>query len=190
MSLSIVNWNIDENHVWFVRLSDTGSKISVELYLTADDAQARTNRQASGESDGYGVGLEVTLVNDQGTVSFFQEGCEWHVTVSGQNGDETKIFKVKEFVELDEIAHPIYRTGELITARALSEINAHTHAKIIRSLGLGIHVPDLEAGQILRLQSTRRDLDETGQVFEHRIIGTTESLISEVEAVSFLGLKR
>lgn len=192
MALSIVNWNIAENRLWFVRLSDTGTNISVGLYLTAEDAQGQTNLQASGVSSGYGGALEVTLTAEPwaALVSCFQEGYAWHVMVSGANGDGTKIFKVKEFVELDEIAHPIYRDSELIGARALAEINAHTHARIIKTLALGIHLPALEPGDIVRIQSARRSIDAYGQVFEHRITGTKDSLTSEIEAISFLELKR
>ena len=193
MALAVINWNIAENRVWFARLSDTGTKISVELYLTAGNAQAQTDPQASGESTGYGTALEVVLTNDpqaSAPVSLFQENYEWHVIVSGANGDGSKVFKVREFVELDEIAHPIYRTNAIIEARALAEINAHTHAKIIRNMPLGNHLPALEAGDIVRIQSTRRSLDEYGQVFEHRIIGTKDSLSSDVEAISFLELQR
>jgi len=191
--LAIVNWNIAENRAWFVRLSDTGTEISVELYLTLADAQAQTNLQASGESDGYGASLDVTLSNQSGAsvpVSLFQDTYEWHLIVSGANGDTTKIFKVKEFVEMNEISHSIYRSSDIIEARALAEINAHTHAKIIRSLALGIHLPTLETGGVVNIQSTRRALNVYGQVFEHRITGTKDSLTSEMEAISFLELKR
>jgi hypothetical protein len=193
MALGIINWNIAENRAWYVRLADTGTDISAGLYLTPADAQAQTNLQASGESSGYGSTLEVTLSNQSGAsvpVSLFQEGYGWHLIVSGANGDGSKIFKVKEFIDLDEISHSVYRSSDLIEARALAEINAHTHARIIRSLALGVHMPDLEPGDIVRLQSSRRSLDVYGQVFEHRITGTPNSLISELEAVSFLALKR
>ena len=193
MVLGIINWNIAENRVWYVRLADTGSAVSVGLYLTSADAQAQTNLQASGQSEGYGSALEVTLTNESGAsvpVSLFQEGYDWHLIVSGANGDGVKIFKVKEFIELDEISHSIYRSSDIIEARALSEINAHTHAKFIRSLILGVHLPSLEPGDIARVQSTRRGLDAYGQVFEHRITGTPNSLISELEINSYLELKR
>src|SRR4030043_279373 len=121
MALSVVNWNITENIVWFVRLVDTGTGISVKLYLSQADAEAQTNLQASGESTEYGSELDITLDNEEGAstpVSLYQEGYEWHLIAAGQNGDPTKIFKVKEFVDLDEISHAIYRNSELITARA------------------------------------------------------------------------
>jgi hypothetical protein len=191
--LAIVNWNVTENRVWFVRLADTGTEISVGLYLTADDAQAQTDLQASGESDGYGASLEVTLSNESGAsvpVSRFQDAYEWHLVVSGANGDSAKIFKIKEFVEMDEISHSIYRSSDIIEARALAEINAHTHAKTTRSLGFGSHLPALEPGNVVNIQSVRRALNVYGQVFEHRITGTKDSLTSELEAVSFLELKR
>lgn len=191
--LSVINWNINENRVWFARLSDTGSAILVELYLTQADAQAGTNLQASGVSDGYGPALEVELVNEVGAtvpVTFFQEEYDWHVVVSGLNGDTTKIFKVKEFIEMEEISHAIYRNSSLIAARAAAEINAHTHAAIVRSISLGTHLPEIEPGQILGVNSARRGVNDLSQIMEHVITGTPDSLVSAVEIKKYIALKR
>ena len=192
MAFSIANWNIAENIVWYVRLADSGSGISVKLYLSQADAEAQTNMQASG-SCGYGSNKDVTLTNESGAtepVSLFRDDYGWHLMVSGTSGDSTKIFKVKEFVNLEEISHAIYRNSSLITARATAEINAHTHAAIVRQISLGTHLPSLEAGDIARLTSTRRGLDDYGQIFEHTITGTPGSLISEIEVRKYLELKR
>ena len=191
--VSVVNWNIDENIVWYVRLADSGSAVSVEMYLTEEDAEAQTNLQASGESSGYGSSLEVTLTNEEEAetpVSFFRDEYSWHLIVAGQSGDGTKIFKVKEFVEMDEISHSIYRSSELITARATAEINAHTHAAIVRNLSLGIHLPEIEVGDIAGLDSTRLAVNDLSQIHEHQIVGTPASLISEIETKKYLELKR
>jgi hypothetical protein len=193
MALSIINWNIDENRVWFVRLSDTGSAMLVELYLTQADAEARANMQASGESTGYGSAQEVTLVNEVGAtvpVSFFREEHSWHIMVAGQNGDTAKIFKIKEFIEMDEVSHAIYRNSSLITARATTEIDAHTHAAIIRTIPLGTHLPELEVGQIMSISSARRGINDLTQVTEYEIIGTHNSLISTLKTSKYLELKR
>lgn len=191
--LSIINWNVAENRVWFVRFSDTGSAVLVELYLTQADAQARTNLQASGESSGYGSALEVTLVNDSGAtvpVSFFQEEYSWHIVVSGLNGDTTKIYKIKEFIELEEISHAIYRNSTLIAARAAAEINAHTNAAIVRTCALGTHLPEIEPGQIMGINSVRRGINDLSLITEHVITGTQNSLVSTVETKKYMALKR
>jgi len=191
--VSVVNWNIDENIVWYLRLADSGSVVSVEMYLTQADAEAQTNLQASGESSGYGSSQEVTLTNEQEAetpVTLFRNEYSWHLTIAGQNGDDTKIFKVKEFVEMDEISHSIYRSSDLITARATAEINAHTHAAIVRNVSLGIHLPEIEVGDIAGLDSDRRGVDDLGQIHEHQIIGTPDSLVSDIEVRKYLELKR
>lgn len=190
--LAIVNWNIAENIVWYVRLADVDGVISVELFLTQADAEAQTNMQASG-SGSYGTSQSVALVNEPGAtepVSLFRDDYNWHLMVSGTAGDSAKIFKVKEFVDLDEISHSIYRNNDLITARATAEINAHTHAAIIRQIMLGTHLPSIEVGDIARLMSARRGVDDYGQISEHSITGTPDSLISDVEARKYLELKR
>jgi len=193
MAMEIDNWNIAENILWYARLSDSGSGVAVELYLTEADTEAQTNLQASGESSGYGSNLEVKLTNEGEAVtpvSLFIEDYDWHVMVSGASEDATRIFKVREFVEMDEISHPIYRNSALITARATAEIEAHTHAAIIRNISLGTHLPEIEAGDIAGLDSVRRGVDDLGQVHEHQIIGTPDSLVSEIEIRKYLELKR
>lgn len=193
MAFSIVNWNIDENRVWYVRLSDNGANILVELYLTQADAQAQSNRQASGVSTGFGTALEITLVNEVGAtvpVSLFRDEYIWHLIISGQDGDTTKIYKIKEFIEMDEVSHAIYRNSSLISARATAEIDAHTHAAIIRSIALGVHLPTLEVGDIAALNSTRRGVNDLSQVTEIEITGTPNSLINSIETRKYLELKR
>jgi len=193
MALSIGNWNIAENIVWYARLSDSGSGVLVELYLTQADAEAQTNLQASGESSGYGSNLEVELTNEGDAVtpvSLFIADYDWHVIVSGASEDATRVFKVREFVEMDEISHPVYRNSALITARATAEIDAHTHAAIIRDISLGTHLPEIEAGDIAGLNSARRGVDDLSQIHEHQIVGTPDSLVSEIETRKYLELKR
>ena len=194
MAFSIANWNIAENIVWFVRLADadSGAGISVGLYLSQANAQSQTNKQASG-SCGYGSNKDVTLTNESGAtkpVSLFRDDYGWHLTVSGAGGDSAKIFKVKEFVDLEEISHAIYRNSSLITARSMAEINAHTHAAIIRQISLGTHLPSIEIGNIARLTSTRRGVDDYSQIVEHTITGAPDRLSSEVEIRKYLELKR
>jgi len=193
MALSIVNWNIAENTVWYVRLAVSGSAISIALYLSEADAAAQTNAQASGVSSGYGTSLEITLTNTSGAttpVSIFRDDYAWHLIISGASGDSAKIIKIKEFVDLDEISHAIYHNGTLIEARAIAEIDAHTHAAIIREIALASHLPSLEPGDIVNLDSDRRSLDDMGQVFEHTITGTPNSLTDTIEMRKFLELKR
>jgi hypothetical protein len=196
--LEIINWNIAQNRDWFVRLTDNGTGITVELYLSAADASAQTNRQASGSTSGYGSSLDITLTNDEGAahpVSEFQAEYTWHLQVSGQAGDSIKIFKVREFVELPEISAAIYRSQDLIARRATAEINAHTHASIIRVAELGVHLPDADIGQIAQITSTRRGIDALGQI-DHMIIEghvTDEgeaSLTNTIEVIEYQELAR
>lgn len=192
MALSIENWNIAENILWYARLSDSGSGVAVEMYLTQADAEAQTNMQASGESSGYGED-EVVLTNEESAmvpISLFNDAYSWHLAVRGEEGDPVTIFRVREFVEMDEISHSIYRNSALITARATAEINAHTHAAIIRNIILGTHLPEIEVGDIAGLDSARRGVDDLSQIHEHQIIGTPDSLVSEIEIRKYLELKR
>jgi hypothetical protein len=197
MAFSIDAWNVSPNRLWFAKLADSGSNIQCGLYLTEADAAAGTNRQANG-SCGYGSGVQLVLAADSGAtvaVEYFQSGHAWHLKVSGSVSSATKVFRVAEFVELDEISHPIYRNEDLITSRATAEIDAHTHATIRKEIALGSHDPTLEPGDIVRLNSTRRGKNELLQVMEHRISaevsdGGEMSLTSAITAAGYLELKR
>ena len=196
--LEIVNWNISPNRDWFVRLADDGAGITAELYLTASDASAQTNRQASGSTGAYGSELPVILAVDAGAgypVSAFQSEYEWHLQVSGASGDAVRVYKVREFVELPEISAAVYRSQSLIARRAAAEINAHTHAKIIRSAQLGVHRPEADIGQIAQITSANRGIDALGQVDNLIIEGYVNddgeaALTDTIEAVQYLELSR
>jgi hypothetical protein len=196
--LEIFNWNISPNRDWFVRLFDDGAGITAELYLSAVAASTQANLQASGSTGAYGQQLSVVLDNDAGAtypVSAFQAEYDWHLQVSGQAGDSIKIFKVREFVELPEISAAIYRSQDLIARRATAEINAHTHASIIRVAELGVHLPDADIGQIAQITSTSRGIDALGQI-DHMIIEghvTDEgeaSLTNTIEVIEYQELTR
>jgi hypothetical protein len=196
--LSISSWNIDPNRVWFVRLADNGANIAVELYLNKANAQAQANRQAHGNTSGFGSNLPVTLANDPGAaypVSLFQPAYPWHLRVSGSDADPAKIYRIKEFVDLEEISHPVFRNAALITTRASAEIDAHTHARIAKEIELGSHLPTLEPGDTVRLNSTRRGKDEILQAIEHRIQGEINEggearLTSTLTVAAYIALRR
>ena len=193
MALSIQQFNIDPNRVWFVRLADTGTGISVELYLTEEDAEEQTNLQASGATTGYGSGLEVWLTAEESAsvqISMHQSSLDWHITVSGAAADPTRILQIKEFVDLDDISHAIFANSNLVPLRAKAEIDAHTHAVITRSVQLGTHLPEIVVGEICAIESVSRDVSELGQVIRHQISGTPSSLLSTLDVASYKELKR
>lgn len=193
MSLTVSAWNIQPNRVWFVLLADAGSTISIELYPTQADAEAQTNLQASGATTGFGSSLPVTLTNASGAlypVSLYQSGYTWHLAVSGSDGDTTTILRLREFVDLDEIDHAVYRNADLIPIRATAEIDAHTHARYTRSAQLGIILTAAGEGAIGKTTSSRAGISELGQVINHTITGTHNSLTSSLELVTHKPLKR
>lgn len=193
MPFAIAAWNIDPNRVWYVRMADAGSNIAVQLYATQADAKAQTNMQASGVTTGFGSSLPVTLTNAGGAaypVSLYQSTYTWHLQVSGADGDSTAIFRVKEFVDLDEIDHAVYRNADLIPIRAAAEINAHTHARYTRMIQCGLPILAAKEGAIGSITSARLALSEMGQVATHTITGTPSSLISELEIMTYKALKR
>lgn len=195
---AITSWNIDPNRVWWVRLSDGGSGIRAELYLSQAEAEAQSGLQASGTSAGFGTAKPVVLSNEGSAtypVGLFQDIYTWHLLASGAASDPVQIYRIKEFVDLDEINDPIYRNELLIATRGKAEVDAHTHATISKDVALGSHIPALEPGDVIQLASARRGKTELLQVMEHRITGEVSdsgemSLISSLIAAGYLALKR
>jgi len=193
MPLDIDRWNLADNRQWWVRLADSGAGILAELYLSEADAQAQTGLQAIGATLDYGSAQEIFLEADAdatGSITMLQAEYDWHLKVSGASADDTRILRVGPFVELPEISHSIYRDARLIEARATAEINAHTHGNKARAVSLGIHLPETEPGDIVRLNSTRRSVDAMGQISGHRIVGEPNRLTSELDISFYLELTR
>jgi len=187
MSFIIADWNINPNRNWYVKLIDTGTRISVKLYPTQADAAADTNLVAEGTAD-YGTASESALsMDDAGTpeISVFNTALTYHLKVSGQNGDATKTFNVTPFIDLPDINNNIYRSETLIQKKATSQINQHTHTAKIRSIGVGNHNPILSTDDVLSIQSTMRDLNVLATVSELVIIATPDSLTDQVEAIQY-----
>jgi len=192
MSFSITGWNIDPNQDWYCKLSDSGTDILVELYTTQADAEAGENLTASGSTD-FGIGSDVVLVMDAGgapEISLFDAETTYHLKISGQDADETKIFHVSPFVDLPGITHGIYQSEGMISPRASYEINAHTHTSKIKSIGIANHIPAMQAGDVLRIQSTRLAVDVLTEITDLTISGTTDSLVNTVETIEYVDLSR
>ena len=191
MAFEITEWNLDPNRHWYVRLSDSGN-VKVELYKTQSDAQSQVNLVASGESSGYGSGLPVELAmaeNGSPEIDFFNSSLSYHLKVSGQSGDAAKIYHLKPFVDLPDISHSIYRSEDLIRRRAILEINKGTHYSLLRSMEVP-HNTSLDEGIVVRIQSSRRNLDVLATITEYRIAGTLNSLIDSIETVEYEDLVR
>jgi len=192
MSFSVTAWNLNPNRDWYVKLSDAGDDILVELYPTQSDAESGTNLTASGAAS-FGSDSEVSMVMDDGgspEISLFDAGPTYHLKVAGQDADATKIFHVSPFVDLPEVSHGIYQSWAMVTPRAQYEINAHTHTAKIKSIGIANHIPAMKAGDVLRIQSSRIGVDVLTTITELTISGTPDSLVNTVETVEYVDLSR
>ncbi len=190
MSFAITEWNLNPNRNWYAVISDSGSGIQVELYTTQANAEAGTNLVASG-TGAYGAGTQIALtMDDAGTpdITLFNGDLDYHIAVTGGSGDAQKIFHIAPFVDLEEISDGIYKSTALIHARALYEINRHTHVAKERSLNLAGPFPDIPVGNVLQIQSTRRDMDVLATVTETVITGTPDSITAQVETVEYVDM--
>ncbi len=157
----VADWNIEPNQKWFVKLSDIGASALVELFNTLADLEAAVNRVAYA-SVAFGVDVKVTLTADATAPSFgaalskFNSQLDYHLKITGSDGDATKRFAIGPFTDLPPVEDPLMLSEEVIAARATLEINKGTHSTLRRQMTLESHYPDLDLGDIVTLASTRR----------------------------------
>ena len=162
----------------------------MSLYRTQSDAENETNVVAS-SSGGYGLSIEIILPE----IPRFLDIYNWNLVVSGLAGDEQKIFRVKPFVEGDEISGGIFRNSSLALVRATEEIDEHSMMRKTRSLTMGIHFPTLETGTIGQISNNRRSRVTKGWISRNEIVfNITDdgscSLINQIEMNEWIQLRR
>jgi len=201
MAFDVIDWNTDPNQRWFVKLSDIGSQMRVELFNTQAHAQAGTNRVAFA-TVAFGAGVLVTLTADSTLPAYgdplakYNASLPYHLVAKGLDSDTTKIFAIGPFTDLPSIEDPLMLTEAMIQARGEVEINRGTHSRFYTSLTLGRHFPDLDEGVVITLSSARRGLSNVRQkMLDH----TTEARIEEngrlllfdsLETIEFLDFLR
>jgi hypothetical protein len=201
MAFDVIDWNTDPNQRWFVKLSDIGSQMRVELFNTQAHAQAGTNRVAFA-TVAFGAGVLVTLTPDSQPPAYgdplakYNASLSYHLVANGLDSDTTKIFAIGPFTDLPSIEDPLMLTEAMIQARGEVEINRGTHSRFYASLTLGRHFPALDEGVIVTLSSSRRGLSNVRQ----KVLGhTTEARIEEngrlllfdsLETIEFLDFLR
>jgi len=189
MPYSINDWNLNPNQQWYVVVKDIGSVMDVALYSTLADAQAETNIFAEADSVPFGSSQSVVFEPVQsGSISFFNDELTYHLKVSGSDGDPEKIFSIAPFIDLPDINNSIYRSESLIQTRAISEINIHTHIKVIREIGVATHIPSIKVGDVCRVNSTRLGIDVLTNVEEVVIMGNADSLTNHLGTVEYTDL--
>jgi hypothetical protein len=186
---AITDWNLNPNRYWYVKIAQSGPGTGVWLFKTQDDAQAGTNPAALNENLDFGSDVSVVLdpaVPD--SISFFNAHLGYHLKISGADNDTPKIFQVAPFVDLEDITNSIYRSSALIRAKAVNEINRHTHMATKRQISLANHYPEIKPGDICRVKSEFKNLDALIIMEELTITGTENSLITGIESVEYSDL--
>lgn len=159
----VVDINLDPNQKWFIRLSDSGFQMLVELFNTLADAQAVTNRVASATVN-FGNSVLVTFTADStptlsgDPIAKFNSALAYQMKVNGTDGDTTLRYSVGPFTDLPSVEDSLMLTEQIIQARATVEINRHTHTVIRRIMQMKDHTPNLNEGDIVFYSSTRRSI--------------------------------
>lgn len=180
MAFSVYSWNVLENQIWFVRIADAGSSMSVKLFSSLVDAEADQNPVATGVTAGFGV----SSVAFSSGVEKFNDALDWHIKVNGQDGDPTEIIRVNRFVEGDEISHAIFRNIELARIRATEEVDLHSMMVKNRTIDLAEHIPTLEPGVVAQLSNEVRNRSTLAWVSRVSIVYSLSD-----DGTSFLGNK-
>jgi len=191
MTASIDNWNVDPNQVWYVKIGPSGGQGLVELFNTAADAQAGTNRVAHGTFS-FGSGAPVTLTDEPTppTVQIFNEVLEYHLKATLLEEDPAATFRIGPFTDLPEVSSPLLSDADRILDRARREIDQHTHTQILRDVSLAVHYPDMDVGDVVRITDSMRSLDVTARIDEIRTSFDKDSLLDTFTAVEFKDVVR
>lgn len=186
MAGDIVLSNLDPNQIWYAKISDQGANALIELFNSAADANAGTNRVAYASFD-FGVAVEVTLTNDttEPDIELFCSDDEWHLMVTMQSGDDTIIIQFGPFTDKPEILDPLLASSQARIDRARREIDAGTHIEISRVISLNTHIQGLEPGDTRKLKDNARGLDQSVRIDEITITGDKDSLKTVLKTVEY-----
>lgn len=163
MAFEITDWNLLPNQRFFVKLSDAGSQMQIDLYNTQADIDADTNKVGTATvAFGTGVEAEITAGSTDPSsgdaLAKFNTSLSYDLKATGVDGDTTKKFQVGPFTDMAPVEDALLVTEAMIQARATLEINRGTHSKISRTLNLDSHYPALDEGDIVTVSSTKRGL--------------------------------
>ncbi len=200
MAFDILDWNVDPNQPWYVKLSDVGSQMRLELFNAQADMDASANRVASADI-AFGSSVNVTLTADITQPAYgeplakFNTSLSYHLVAAGADGDPVKKFLIGPFTDLPAIEDPLMLSENMIQARAQVEINRAIHTSLMRSFALDSHYPALNEGEIITLSSTKRGLSAVRCRVESLIIRAEKSendmrLADSLEVVEFKDVKR
>lgn len=173
---SITDWNVIPNKLYFVKLSDNGSQVLVELFNTQAYAQAGSNRVAYGNC-AYGISQEVDLTDDSTypAIDYFNNSKSYHLKVTFSGSESAAIFKAGPFYD-KEINDILCCTADMQAARAAAEINKGTHSVDTKSLTLSSHDTDIRDGLVVTV-NTDAFVNQNHMIKKAVIQGFGEGLI-------------
>ena len=187
MAFQVTDWNLLPNQRFFVKLSDAGTQMQIDIYNTQADMDASVNRVASATFN-FGTDLEVIITADSTPPSSGEALAKFNIDLSydlkatGIDGDPTKKFQIGPFTDMAPIEDALLVTEAMIQNRATLEINRGTHSKLSRTLQLDRHYPALIEGDIVSLSLTKRGLASVRNRIDTLTIAV---VIDESKEVSF-----
>lgn len=188
--LELMNWNVKPNDTWYVQVTGT----LVILYATLADMTNGINAVAYGVADSD-RNVVLYPIDEYDTIELYYQDLPYHLSLSAILGDEydegiTRYFKVKPLTDISEIRHPIYNNTNIVLMRGEAELNLHTYCRLNKELVLGVHLPTVEAGDVINYQSTRRNKTEKSQILAQTISGDTDSIVTKISVATYTELVR
>ena len=187
MAFDCTDFNISPEQRFFIKLSDIGTQMRVRLHNTLADAQGDANIVGTADAD-FGTDVKIVLTagaampSSGDPLAKFNPALDYHLKVTGADGDATVIQAIGPFTDLAPIEDPLMLTEQVIQDRAQVEVNRGTHLSVIRRLQLSDHKPTLDEAQIISFSSTKRSIsNEKMRIMEV----VTECSIQQTREVVF-----
>jgi hypothetical protein len=162
MAFDILDFNVDPNQRWYVKISDVGTLMRVEIYNTKADMDGAVNRVASADV-AFGASVQVvdliadtTAPSEGEPLAKFNTALGYWLILAGTDGDATKKFVIGPFTDLPAVQDALMLTEQMIQDRATVEINRGMHSTIVRNFRLGGHDPASNEGDVLQFSSSKR----------------------------------
>ncbi len=184
---SISNSNLEPNIKWFMVTNSDGTTIYVKCYQSLVDAQADTNRVASGS---YGIGTDQPLTLNQETgspisISKYDNEIPWHLLVTGGQYEANTIYQLGPWSDMEQVKHAIYQNREIIPYRAAALINKGTKLDTQIDISYAGTIYNLEPNNVVRINSTFMSKDIYTIAREISIELTPDAMLMSVSLSKF-----
>ncbi|MFA5394412.1 MAG: hypothetical protein WC346_00150 [Methanogenium sp.] len=194
--LVLADWNVYPNQLWYILVNG----LEVTLYETENDVLNETNPIATGTADALSFETILYYLDEEDEyadteMEHYYEDLDFHLVLSANITSGKRYFCMKPFSDIEEIQHQIYNNSNITLSRGEAELNLHTYTVLPRELELGVHIPEMDIGDVVDFTSTRRNVSQKSQILSQTISGEMNdngeaSLINTITVANYMELFR